>query len=201
MIRTTQPRVLRGLVCAVVLVVAGNSSAFAHDPIEYDVPAPWLENPPAGNVLKWKFASGVPTWLQTPVNDAINYQSSPYDNSLWNSFQYNNSNAPNFSKDASATGRVVYTAAPTGSPCTGSPIWLMCAKLPDEPGFSFQIRDLANSPLTGTGGQFYRWEDQGIYGASTNLLLDVGRNMLHEGDPPRARRWPRPAGVAGQHHD
>lgn len=144
----------------------------AHTPIASD--PPWA----AGTILEWKYGAGVPSWLQTPINDALNDQ--PDNNSLWDSFQYNNSRAPNFTKVTGASGTIIYTDQ-EDSPCTGSLTWLMCADERGMNSWKIYVRDLVNSPVfTSSGAGPYRWVDQG-YSASGNALADVRRNVLHEG--------------------
>lgn len=161
------------LAAAVVGSLLMASAATAHTPIATDPQFP------AQTVLEWKYGTGVPTWLQTPVNDAIDYQAS--NNSLWNSFQYNNSKAPNFTKVSGGSGTVIWSSM-NSSPCnTGSTTWLMCAKDRGTSAWKIYIRNLQASPVnSGDGAGPYQWDDQGVYGAAGYALADVRRNVLHE---------------------
>lgn len=163
-------RLLRVAVASATCAAVVAGQAMAHTPIE-----PFSDQAP-DSLLEWKYGTGVPTWLQTPVNDALDDQ--PDDNSLWDSFQYNNSLVPNFTKTSTGQGRIHYTAQST-SPCSGSSVWLMCARLIGFNAWEIHVRDLINTGRCDSCGP-WRWKDQG-YGESGNCLFDVRRNILHEG--------------------
>src|SRR5829696_2051859 len=99
---------------AALLAGAWPVVAAGHEPID------WTRRYATDNrELSWRYGGTYPSWVTTDASDTID--------SDWSNATTNNSRVPSFGYSSSGNGRVYYSGSMT-SPCSGSSVWLACAK-------------------------------------------------------------------------
>lgn len=154
-------------ICAasfVVGAVLAPASVFAHTPVANSV-GEYGQN----TTLLYQFSSsGYPTWVTTASNGTLTVN--------WPSSSNNNSASPQFTQDASGTGRVVYSSSST-SPCSGNTGWLACADNWGTPSWHIYIRDLGGAP----NGN-WAWYDVSSSCPGGSTCFYARRSLIHEAE-------------------
>lgn len=149
------------VVAATLLSLGQPLLAAAHEPID------WARKYSADNKeLFWKFGGVYPSWLTADVSDTLGVD--------WSDADTNNSRVASFTLSTSGAGRVFYSSSMT-SPCSGSTVWLACAKGGGTTGWEIHVRNLDKAPYS-----TWAWYDKTNDCASGDICFRLQRSLIHE---------------------
>ena len=152
---------LLSIAAATAVAVAGAPTVAGHEPID------WTRRYSTDNkVLSWRFGGTYPSWVTADASDTLDVD--------WSNRATNNSRAPSFQFSSSGAGRVYYSASMT-SPCSGSTIWLACAKGGGTTGWEIHVRNLDSAPYSS-----WAWYDKTNSCASGDVCFRLQRSLIHE---------------------
>ena len=149
------------MAAATILALGGPLTATAHEPID------WVRRYAADNKeLTWKFGGSYPAWVTADVSDTLGVD--------WSDPDTNNSRVARFTSSSSGVGRVFYSASMT-SPCSGSAVWLACAKGGGTTSWEIHVRNLDKAPFAE-----WAWYDKTNSCAAGDVCFRLQRSLIHE---------------------
>lgn len=121
----------------------------------------------SGQVIVYKFGTGIPTWVKGPWEDSLEAR--------WSSLAWNNSNAPTFSgPSSSGTAQMLYSDQ-SNSPCSNNNTsWIQCATGGGTTALKIYVRDFDAAPKLN-----WIWWDKAQSCTTSNCWF-LRRALIHE---------------------